>query len=377
MPHRIKKAKLYKSIYILLLVFLFDLTHEVVTQISLITTSGDDINKSASIVTVVFFGVFGFIYAVVGLLYLFRLICFKECCQDSGIKDCGRFVNDIALYIGGLFYYFGDNFSSLMEVHGRNVGASESGIEFARSSQPIFLIVAIALHRAIPLCAEKCIADSEGKKSEDQESATTDSEGTKSEDQKSATTDSEGTKSEDQKSATVDKSEDKPKFAIFDLLTLLVEFDAWFTIAERAAEKSADSESCPITVVVVFIWLLYGFFLVVYVIIIVVTFISQDFELDFNVDLCLWIVSAFFMIACLALFLVGDNEIPLECTKGRNQGTEVARLVLLLASCLSFVVSFTCGIIHAIKVSGTTSDSEGTKSGDQKSATIYLNPMTL
>ena len=159
-------------------------------------------------------------------LYLYYL-----CRRRSDRNKCWTLVYGIFVAFGGLFYYVGDNLPTLVRKYGSDMGLNPSVIDSLQINQPIFLMFAVALYRAIPLCIKK-----------------------------------------------LSKPEEKDKNAshyvqIVELLAVMVEIDSWFTAAKIT--KSVNSD-CPPATVIAFLALLSFFLIVLYVIILYGTVRSKD-----------------------------------------------------------------------------------------------------
>ena len=316
------KLSQLKSNNLKLLAFLTDATLAIVTQI--IALSSDEPSEAASDAAVAFFAIFGAIYLIVGIAYMFRSVLSGNCCQ--GVKEHAE---DFLVLIAGFWYFFTDNFTGLVTDHGSNLGFSPEMITNVALIQPVLIVVVLILYRAETFHAHKrerreSAAEVELKddKQKGREMAG---------DVELKESNDEG---QDREAESKNNSHDNLYTGVIESLQFTIEFDALFTIAVIAAERS--TASCP-RVVHAFIWLLYAFLLLVSFIITtgsITHFVRKLKKLHWHHIIFNYTIAVFITL-CLGFYLLGDNVLPLACAGG--SGIIIVRLVFLVIALAIYV----------------------------------------
>ena len=232
---------------------------------------------------------------VLATIYTFRNIKKNNCAKGTCLVD-------IVHLIGGLVYFVGDNYPTLIRDYGTELGCGTECLNSVVASEPVLLGVAVVFYRVIPFCINKYYQSRLAKK-QDTEVAV----------------------------------QLEPEWILgAESLTLLVEFDSWFTIVGAPpASGLLGNTTCLSDGYTGATWVFWVFFLLMYMFIVhYVLHIQYDFKL-LNINLsCLASNFGTFALWCsFGLYLLSDNPLPLGCTgtfKDDFYGQNVARIVMLV-----------------------------------------------
>ena len=285
----------FKSSYIKLLVLLLDILYTLISQSILISSASNEGKARASLAI---FIIIGIVYLLIATAYTFRNIFKKDNCAK------GTCLIDIVHLIGGLVYFVGDNYPTLIRDYGTELGCGAECLNSVFASKSVLLGVAVVFYRVIPFCINKYYQSRLVKKQD-----------------------------------TEDTVQLEPEWVLgAESLTLLVEFDSWFTVVGTSpASALSGNMTCLSDGYTGATWGFWVFFLLTYMLIVhYVLHIRYDFkQLIMNINLsCLGLNCSNFPLWCsFGLYLLADNALPLGCTgifKDDSHGENIARIVMLV-----------------------------------------------
>ena len=303
------RSQTFKSSYIKLLVLLLDIFYMLISRSILISSAsnGDKAKASLGILIII-----GLVYLLIATAYTFRNIIKKDNCAK------GSCLVDIVHLIGGLVYFVGDNYPTLIRDYGTELGCGTECLNSVVASEPVLLGVAVVFYRVIPFCITKYYQSRLAKGKQDTEVAV----------------------------------QLEPEWVLgAESLTLLVEFDSWFTVVGMSpASRLSGNTTCLSDAYTGATWVFWVFFLLMYMFIVhYVLHIQYDFKLIKNINLIMSCLALNFSNAALwcsfGFYLLADNALPLRCTgtfKDDSHGENVARIVMLV------IVMITVGTAAAL-----------------------------
>lgn len=240
----------------------------------------------------------GVIYLVISGIYTVRNI------KEDDRK--GTWIVDVVFLIGGLLYFVGDNYPTFVRQYGAvfNCDRSTACFEMVEASEAILLGMAVVFYRLIPFCVNKYF---NAKYAKDKE-------------------------------AEVEVEVVPEWIMAAESLTLLVEFNTWFTVVGMSPSFSVavgnSSVRCPSTAYTTAIWVFWFFYVLMYVFILqYVVRIQYQLTCDINCSCIGTNIGIALLWVTVAFFLLADNFLPLGCTgylKGRETEDTVVKLVLLV-----------------------------------------------
>ena len=302
------RSETFKSGYIKLLVLLLDIIYMLVSR-SIFICSGS--NKDKAIRSLAAFITIGVLYLLVATIYTFRNIFKKDNCA----KCTWACLVDIVHLIGGLVYFVGDNYPTLIRDYGIELECGAECMNSVVASEPVLLGVAVVFYRLIPFCITKYHQSRLAKK-QDAEVAV----------------------------------QLEPEWVLgAESLTLLVEFDSWFTVVGMSpASGLSENTTCPSEAYTCGTWAFWVIFLLMYMLIVHYVLHVHDFKLIKNINFnCLALnFTNFFLWFSFGLYLLADNDLPLGCTgifKDDSYGENVARIVMLVL--VTIIVSSAAGLL--------------------------------
>ena len=289
------RPQTFKSSYIKLIVLLLDIIHTLISRFISISTLPNSEKAKASLAI---FIIIGIVYIVTASIYSFRNIR----------KDCSRasaWLVDLVHVLGGVVYYVGDNYPPMIREYGPELGCNGAQcFESVAASESVLLGMAVVFYRLIPFCIAKYYKSRLAKPD---------------------------------KNTEVEVQLEPEWVLAAESLTLLVEFDTWFTVVGMPplsfASNSTLCFSDPYTGAA---WGFWVFFLAMYIF--VTHFVLHvQYELKYLCKLSVSCVSTSISTVALwmalGLYLLSDNFLPLGCTgalKGNSYGDSVARIVMLI-----------------------------------------------
>lgn len=258
------------------------------------------------------------------------------CTSPQGSQCIQLFIN-VSTILGGVLYFVGDN---LHKVNNR---------ETARRIALVFLILGVLIYRITPIALKKLQRYCKDKSNNSKTQAFN-------------------------LCSPSDKETNSMIIAYTYLLTIAVDFDVWFSIVIKKVDNNITSNLCDRTKDMAIIWSLYGSMIIFFVaieLVIAIIFIAAAYRhsvgkrIPLNLTLSrrprhtliryIALDIVLFMIAsgAVALFLVADNQHPLDCYEiltTEYEDESVVRIIFLslsLAALTVVIVGFyglkTCG----------------------------------
>ena len=291
------RPQTFKSSYIKLIVLLLDIIHTLISRFISVSSLPNAEKAKASLAI---FIIIGIVYIVTATVYSFRNIR----------KDCSRastWLVDLVHVLGGLVYYVGDNYPPMIREYGAELGCSGTQcLESVAASESVLLGMAVVFYRLIPFCISKYYKSRLAKHDKDTEIAV----------------------------------QLEPEWVLAaESLTLLMEFDTWFTVVGMAPislSPLSNSTQCLSDAYTGATWGFWVFFLAMYMF--VTHFVLHiQYEMKYlckpSVSCVSSSISTIALWIALGLYLLSDNFLPLGCTgalKDNSYGDSVARIVMLV-----------------------------------------------
>ena len=253
------------------MVLLLSIFYMLISRIIHILQLGFFSNGAKEIVSLAIVIFIGLIYLAAATIYTFRK---NNSCRCTWV--------DIAHLVGGIAYFVGNNCTTLISDYRTEFGCGEECLNSVIFSESVLLGVA----GVIPFCIKEYQSRARLPK-EKQDSEVT-----------------------------------EPEWVLgVESLTLLVEFDSWFTVVGTSSEsKLSGNMTCLPDRYTGVTWGFWGFFLLMYMILVYYTLRIQyyDCKLIMNIKLilnwlALWFIN-FVLCISFGLYLLADNALPLECT---------------------------------------------------------------
>ena len=275
------------------MVLLLDIVHTLISRSILISSLSSKEKAKASLAV---FIIVGILYLIVSIIYTLR--------NAKQNYSKGTWIVDIVHLLGGLVYFVGDNYPPLVRSYGSELGCGQACMDMVTASEPVLLGMAVVFYRLLPFCIGKYFRAKLAKK----------------------------------KKTTEIPVQFEPEWILAaESLTLLVEFDSWFTVVGTAPSFSTpvgNTTICPTNAYTAATWAFWVFYVLMYMFILhFVLHIQYDLSMNANVSCVTTNFGTIGLWGTLALYLLADNTLPLSCTgalNGREYEDSVTRVVMLV-----------------------------------------------
>lgn len=346
------------------------------------------------------------LYIIIGFFY-FCLGCIKQCYFDyNGAKVkwpwvyiIVKCVVDFTVFVGGIAYFFGDNFQILL------LGFyDQEKTERLQEIGPIILVVAVILYRIIPFMKTKLADASENEHVSHSEQVSekkivqgSDNDTKSNSEEQDKGNDKRENQGKEHKEQT--ECHDVPLMIVNSILltTIIVEYDSWFTIASDGVNKALKSNTTNIInrecsqfkgLSEAFLWILYAISLITYLFFCEYQIIiwknkkqaqkasvtqapesSCTCTISCTMSYILCCGIGVFHAVLLALFLLADNELPIRCAghfpNVNKRHLVIFKFIVCLVCFIVWLLFLPLVIIFSIRKKETDSEKDAVKEAKQ------------
>ncbi len=240
----------------------------IISEIISLSTDGGQ-GRTAAIATITTFVLI--VILVFGTLVIINLVYI--CCKNKQVKTKTALL--VAETIGALFYFYGDNISSIINQYGEELGCGSRCRENNRIAATICLGIALLFYQLIPPCLHKLEKVIEGS-----------------------------------------DSSSKKWYSASDMMVTIVKIDALYTVVAVMAQTEDFCSPSDLSISVSF--LLISFIAGIILLVVYCIIYSLTLSDDKNAEDYFWVPwVAFILLAiCFPMYVLADNAQPLDCAFG-------------------------------------------------------------